>query len=200
VAATNCASPAGLNDCNPFGRISLRPFQGAASSRAVPGRRSPTRLPWAGVPKRFERSRKGSNFYQPRRGRVPAGLYRSGRRFGSLKRRAIHAVPYRSLGVIHGQRGELCRSCSAQLTVNNSGGSIIEIYTAGWPLNLRAGFAARPGRRICCPKRSTFTRRASPPDGGFCSITNSQNFSPAFEQRRISIRISRAEAKSAFPN
>src|SRR5258708_37996668 len=91
------------------------------------------------------------------------------------------SVPYRSLEVIHGERGEPVRACSPQLPVNNFGGAIIEIYTAGWLLSLRAGFAARPGRRICCPKRSTFTRRASPPDGGFCPITNSQNFSPAFE-------------------
>jgi hypothetical protein len=45
---------------------------------------------------------------------------------------------------------------------------------------LPLGFAARPGRRMAIPKRSTtFTRRASPPDGGFCPITNTQNFSPA---------------------
>jgi len=89
------------------------------------------------------------------------------------------AVPYRSLGIIHGKRGEPSPTCSLQLTVNNSGRTVFGIYTFILPHNLRAGFAARPGRRICCPQRSTFSRRASPPAGGFCPMTNSQNFSPA---------------------
>jgi hypothetical protein len=44
---------------------------------------------------------------------------------------------------------------------------------------LAPGFAARPGRRMPNLQRSTFWRRISPPDGGFCLMTNTQNFSPA---------------------
>jgi hypothetical protein len=44
---------------------------------------------------------------------------------------------------------------------------------------LAPGFAARPGRRMPSLQRSTFWRRTSPPDGGFCPMTNTQNFSPA---------------------
>jgi hypothetical protein len=44
---------------------------------------------------------------------------------------------------------------------------------------LSPGFAARPGRRMPGPQRSTFQERVSPPDGGFCPMTNAQNFSPA---------------------
>jgi hypothetical protein len=44
---------------------------------------------------------------------------------------------------------------------------------------LSPGFAARPGRRMLSPQRSMFQERVSPPDGGFCPMTNTQNFSPA---------------------
>jgi hypothetical protein len=86
-------------------------------------------------------------------------------------------TPYRSLGIIHGEPGEPLAICSPGLPVNNSGPTMIEV--ANGASKLTAGFAARPGRRMGAPKRSTFTRRASPPDGGFCPMTNSQNFSPA---------------------
>jgi hypothetical protein len=46
-------------------------------------------------------------------------------------------------------------------------------------VKLATGFAARPGRRITFPKRSTLFGRVSPQDGGFRPITNTQNFSPA---------------------
>jgi hypothetical protein len=88
-------------------------------------------------------------------------------------------IPYRYLGIIHGELGEPFRICSPELPVNNSGGSMIEISNVAWSATLPAGFAARPGRRMIFPKRSTFARRASPPDGGFCPMTNPQNFSPA---------------------
>jgi hypothetical protein len=87
--------------------------------------------------------------------------------------------PYRSLGIIHGEPGEPFRICSPELPVNNSGDAIITITNPFCAAKLPAGFAARPGRRMVDPKRSTFTRRASPLDGGFCPMTNTQNFSPA---------------------
>jgi hypothetical protein len=88
-------------------------------------------------------------------------------------------LPYRSRGIIHRERGGSSFPSSPQLTVNNSGVAMIEIYTLDLLSSLRTGFAARPGRRMSVAERSTFYRRASPPDGGFCPMTNTQNFSPA---------------------
>jgi len=89
------------------------------------------------------------------------------------------ATPYRSLGIIHRKQGEPSSVLSSRLPVNNSGGAMFNFYTFYRLTNLAAGFAARPGRRMGHPKRSTFSRRASPPDGGLCPMTNTQNFSPA---------------------
>jgi hypothetical protein len=54
-----------------------------------------------------------------------------------------------------------------------------QLYFLPLLVRLVAGFAARPGRRITFPKRSTLEVRISPQDGGLCSMTNTQNFSPA---------------------
>lgn len=92
---------------------------------------------------------------------------------------SLTSFPYRSLGIIHRELGESSLTASPQFTVNNSGDAVIEIYTFDLFFSLRRGFAARPGRRMFVSQRSTFYRRASPPDGGFCPMTNAQNFSPA---------------------
>jgi hypothetical protein len=68
---------------------------------------------------------------------------------------------------------------SPQLTVNNSGRAMLNFFLSERMPTLLTGFAARPGRRMIIPKRTTFGQRTSPPDGGFCPMTNTQNFSPA---------------------
>jgi len=93
--------------------------------------------------------------------------------------RPPHPGPYRSFGIIHRERGEPSMVCSPELPVNNSGRAMLDFFSFGFVLTVRAGFAARPGRRMPDPQRSTFQERISPPDGGFCPVTNTQNFSPA---------------------
>jgi hypothetical protein len=87
--------------------------------------------------------------------------------------------PYRSSGIIHRQPGEPSQVCSPEQPVNNSGRAMPDFFLIGCVAILSPGFAARPGRRMPNPKRSTFQARNSPPDGGFCPMTNAQNFSPA---------------------
>ena len=69
--------------------------------------------------------------------------------------------------------------CSPKLAVSNSGRAMRNFSSINCVPTLPLGFAARPGRRIARPKRSTFFGRISPPDGGFRPMTNTQNFSPA---------------------
>jgi hypothetical protein len=90
-----------------------------------------------------------------------------------------NVTPYRCFGIIHREQTEPSGICSVQLPVNNSGRAMFGMCISMGLHTLGTGFAARPGRRMSQPKRSTFARRASPPDGGYCPITNAQNFSPA---------------------
>ena len=71
------------------------------------------------------------------------------------------------------------RKRSPKRPVNNSGGATTDFFPFTLGIIIPAGFAARPGRRMPRPQRSTFRERVSPLDGGFCPMTNTQNFSPA---------------------
>ena len=105
---------------------------------------------------------------------------------------------YRSYGIIHRERGERPGTNWARCTVNHSGRALLKLsLTERW-LRLTPGFAAGPGRRMLSFKRSTLQGRVSPPGGGFGSMTNTQNFSPAWSRDEFYKNFARL-AKSAFP-
>jgi len=63
----------------------------------------------------------------------------------------------------------------AQLTVNNSGRTMGPVpKVLDLLILLPVEFAARPGKRITGYQRLTLSVRASSPDVGLCSMTNTQ--------------------------
>ena len=82
---------------------------------------------------------------------------------------------YRCCGIIHRERAGGLPLTKAQLTVNNSGRTMGPVpKVLDLLILLPVEFAARPGKRITGYQRLTLSVRASSPDVGLCSMTNTQ--------------------------